>query len=121
MNEKEEHEHNEKFVGFELDELDKQFSTLTKELKTGGVSLDSVVEVNERTTVEPPHFRDYTPTIMDFLERANTEEECEEVIAYSLKQQEITEEEAEQLRLKLMKGGPRAFGTRKPGFYNSQI
>ena len=121
VNEKEEHEHNDEFVGFELDELGKQFSTLTKELKTGGVNLDSVMEVNERATVEAPQFRDYIPTIMDYLKRANTVEECEEIISYCLNQKEISEDEAEELRTKLKRGGPKAFGTREPGFYNPEV
>ena len=121
MKEKKEHEHSEKFVGFTLDELNTKFPTLIEELKGGGMSLDSVMQVNEREGTQPPHFRDYSPSILDFLKRANTEEECEEVISYCLSQNEITEEEAEQLRIKLKKGGPKAFGTRESGYYNSKI
>lgn len=121
MKEKKEHEHNEKFVGFTQDELNAQFPTLIEELQGGGMSLDSVMQVNERAEIQPPHFRDYSPSILDYLERASTEEECEEVILYCLSQKEITEEEADQLRIRLKKGGPQAFGTRKSGYYNSKI
>lgn len=121
MKEKKEHEHNENFVGFNVDELEIKFPTLIEELKGGGMSLNSVMQVNEREETQPPHFRDYTPSIKDFLERANTEEECEEIISYCLRQNEITEDEATRLRVKLKKGGPKAFGTRQTGYYNSKV
>lgn len=116
-----EHEHSEKFVGFTLDYLDEQFSSLVGELRDGGVTLDSVMEVNERTDSKPPYFRDYAPTIQDYLERASTEEECEKIISYCLSKNEITEEEAKQFRSRLKKGGPQAFGTRQSGYYDSKI
>lgn len=120
MKEKKEHEHNENFVGFTLDELQTKFPTLIEEFNSGGMSLDSVMQVNERNETRSPHFRDYTPSILDYLERAKTEEECEEIILYCLNQKEITEKEAEQLRIKLKEGGPEEFGMRKSGYYFSK-
>lgn len=121
MKDEKEHEHNEDFDGFTLEELDKQFSTLAKEVRRKGVPLESVLEVNQRMDEPSPHFRDYNPTILDFLERATTEKECKEVIAFCLKKKELTQEEAENLLDRLKKGGPSVFGTRESGFYDSKL
>ncbi len=121
MKEKKEHEHNEDFDGFTLTELDKQFSKLTNELRNKGVPLESVMEVNQRMEEPDPHFRDYNPTVLDFLERAKTEEECKEVIAFCLKKKELTQDEADNLLDRLEKGGPSAFGTRESGYYDSKL
>lgn len=121
MSDEKEHEHNEDFEGFTLDELDKQFSTLATELKTRGVKLDSLMEVNQRMEQPTPHFRDYDPSVLDFLERAKTDQECKEVITYCLKNGDISQEEADTLLGKLERGGPSVFGNRKPGHYESKL
>lgn len=135
MHDESDHEHSSGFDGFSMEEIEKHFSALAAELKGGGQSLNEVIEEAEISDNEPigtvlekiDHsksnaesrvFQGYDPSIKDFLARAETREQCEEVITYCLKQGDITEEEAEQLRYRLEKGGPRAFGTRKPGYYD---
>ena len=117
----EDHVHNENFDGFSLEELDEQFTSLASELKTKGVKVDSIMEVNQRMEASVPHFRDYDPTVLDFLERANTDEECKEVIAYSLKKGDINQEEATNLLERLKQGGPSVFGKRKSGYYDGKL
>ena len=67
-----------------------------------------------------PHFRNYNPGILDFLARANTEDECKELIDYLQSKGEISEEEANHYHYLLKNEGPSVFGTRLPGYYDSE-
>lgn len=118
------HQHNEEFDGFTLDELKQNFGALAEELEHGGQPLGKLVEKAEEKQeeiAEEHHedraFQGYNPTIKDFLARATTVEECEEIIDYCLRQGDISDEEADELIYRLKRGGPRAFGTRRPGYY----
>ena len=121
MKEEKEHEHSKDFDGFTMDELDKEFSSLAEELKNRGLTLNSVIEVTQRFEEPIPHFRNYDPTILDFLERANSEEQCKEIIAFCLTKGEINQEEADKLYERLSKEGPSSFGTRDLGHYDSKL
>ena len=116
------HEHSDNaFDGFTMDQIKKNFSALARELEDGGRPIQEVYEEAEepQSSEKPPRvFQGYNPTIKDFLARASTVEECEEIIDYCLKQGDITAEEAQQLLYRLERGGPRAFGTRLPGYYD---
>jgi hypothetical protein len=119
------HRHaNETFEGFSLSEIKKRFGALGAELEGGGKRLDQLIsqaEGGQEEENKTPFFRGYNPTIKDFLARAKTEEECVEIINYCLHKGDITEEEAKQYLERLEKGGPRAFGTRKPGYYDQHL
>ncbi len=97
--------------GFDIERLKKDFKTLAAEL------------INEEPialkTEKEPTFKDYNPSIIDFLARAETYEECSEIIDFCLNQNEISSEEAEKYRNVLEAGGPQVFGDRKPGFYDN--
>lgn len=115
------HEHEHEFDGFTFEDIEKDFKFLADELTGKGVQ-NEVEDEEEEDYHEPlPErvFSGYNPTVTDFLARATTEKECEEIIAYCLKTNDITTEQADQLRSRLKEGGPRAFGTRKPGYYES--
>lgn len=135
MHNESDHEHSSGFDGFSMEEIEKHFSALAAELKGGGQNLNEVIEEADITDGEPigtvmeqlDHsksnsesrvFQGYDPTIKDFLARAETRDQCEEIISFCLKQGDISAAEAEQLRYRLEKGGPRAFGSRKPGYYD---
>lgn len=124
MQDNSKHQHNEEFDGFTLDELKQNFGALAEELEHGGQPLGELIQEAEDKKEEVAElqqedrvFQGYDPSVKDFLARATTVEECEEIINYCLKQGDISEEEAEQLQDRLEKGGPRAFGTRRPGYY----
>ena len=126
MHDPSDHEHDEQtFDGFSLDEIKKNFKSLSAELEGGGENILDIVgkedvspeEYGEQEESDDP-YRGYIPTIKDYLQRASTVEECEEVISYCLSQGEISEDEAKVLRNRLERGGPRAFGTRRPGYYD---
>ncbi len=121
MKEKEEHEHNEDFGGFTLEDLDEEFSSLAEEMRSRGVKLNSVMKVTQRSEEPTPHFRNYEPTFLDFLERANTDKECKEIIEYCMTKGEITQDEANKLLERLSKEGPSVFGTRDSGHYDSKL
>ena len=124
------HDHSDTpFQGFTIDQIQKNFKSLAQELTDAdGQSLSEVLnEIHdddqeiEETLTQPPFFRGYNPTIKDFLARAQTEEQCREIIAYCLSKGEITQDEADHLSYRLEKGGPRAFGTRSPGYYDRKL
>ena len=99
----------ERFDGFDIERLKKDFKSLAAEL------------VNEEPialkTEKDPTFKNYNPTIIDFLARANTYEECNEIIDFCFAHNEISLEEAEKYRKVLEDSGPQIFGDRKQGFY----
>ena len=102
----------------------KMFPHLAEELGSGEntVPIDSV-----RTTPEQAEkaftdkFRNYSPTVVDFIRRCDTETEANEIIAYLEERQEITREHAQQLRIQLEQKGVRSFGPKKEeGYYFKQ-
>ncbi|MHA2249573.1 MAG: DUF2095 family protein [Candidatus Kariarchaeaceae archaeon] len=111
----------EAFEGFSFDEIAENFHVLAKELRNGGENFENVMKRSSDDTKKIPYFRDYEPQILDFLARATTEEECEEIIDYCRSKGDIDDAEEQELRDRLKKGGPRAFGTRKPGYYDSKL
>ena len=120
----EEELHNSDFQGFPIEMLEDKFKSLANEIQVGGHDLNSLMDAStddEKNQSEIPFYRDYEPTIKDYLQRANTEEQCLEIIEYCLKTREISSSEADELRIRLKRGGPRAFGTRETGFYSQQL
>ncbi len=98
----------------------KMFPHLAKELCSGEntVPIDSVDAEPEQITEEKPDkFRNYIPSVIDFLRRCNTEEEAHEIIAYLQKRSEITKEHAQKLKKQLKVKGLRSFGSKKENDY----
>jgi hypothetical protein len=98
----------------------KMFPHLAKELSAGenAVSIDSVEPTHgEILEKKPDKFHNYVPTVIDFIQRCDTEEEAHEIIVYMEKRYEITKEEAQQLEKQLKKKGVRSFGAKKEDYY----
>ena len=98
----------------------KMFPNLSKELELE----DNKVAINSvRTNAETAEnamtdkFRNYNPTVVDFIRRCDTEAQAEAIIAYLEKRGEVTEEYAEELRQQLKKEGVRSFGSKKEENY----
>jgi hypothetical protein len=98
----------------------KMFPHLAKELELE----DSKVAINSvRTDVDAAEnaiadkFRNYNPTVVDFIRRCDTEKQAEAIIAYLEKRGEITTEYAEALRQQLKKDGVRSYGSKKEDNY----
>ena len=98
----------------------KMFPNLSEELEGGDseVPIDAVrtdSEADKKAT--PDKFRNYDPTVVDFIKRCDTEEQAEEIIAYMEKKGEVTKEHAAKLRKQLKKEGVRSFGPKREENY----
>ena len=102
----------------------KMFPNLSEELEGGDskVAIDSVrtdSDVAEKSMLDK--FRNYDPTVVDFIRRCDTEEQAEAIIAYLEKRGEVSKEYAERLRKQLEREGVRSFGSKKEeGHYFKQ-
>jgi len=99
------------------DELKEKFPNLHAEMtdEKMQIQIDNVegdgpsVEIDSSLESADP-YSNFEPSTMDFIHRAKTDKEAEEVISFSLKQENITAEEAEELLDQLSKKGVRSFG-----------
>lgn len=106
-------------------ELDKEnfkkmFPNLAKELQSdenkiavNAVRIDN--QMAEKASSE--RFVNYTPDVIDFIRRCDTEEQAEEIIAYLEKRGEVKGQYAESLRKQLKEKGVRSFGPKKENDY----
>ena len=98
----------------------KIFPNLTKELENGDakVNVDSVQTDTDSAKGGPPaRFCNYTPTVIDFIRRCDTETQAESIIAFMEKRGELDEERAEEIRLQLRREGIRSLGSKKEDDY----
>jgi len=108
------------------DDMEEKFPHLHAEItrKAMNIDIDRVESgftpsdngEDEESFIDP--FKDYIPSISDYLCRARTEVEAKEIIDFSLKQGHLSKQEAEELLDKLEKEGVRTFGPiRTEGHY----
>lgn len=98
----------------------KKFPNLAEELEQGisKISMDSVSTNSANAENEQSDkFRNYDPTVIDFLRRCDTENEAESVIMYLEKKGELIAEIAQKLRKQLKQYGVRSFGPKKEEAY----
>jgi len=106
-------------------ELDKKafkklFPNLVKELESGEhkVAINSVrTDIKTGEKVVSKMFIHYTPDVIDFIRRCDTEEQAEEIISYMEKRAEIRKQYAKKLRKQLKEKGIRSFGPKKEENY----
>ena len=96
------------------------FPSLSRELDLGDnkVSIHSVrtdPEVGEKVASE--EFRNFVPTVIDFLRRCDNANQAEEIISFLERKGELTKESAKTLRERLKKEGVRSFGSKKEADY----
>lgn len=99
------------------------FPNLTEELEKGDakISIGSVrTDTAAAEKTHPDRFRNYNPTIIDFMRRCDTQTEVESIITFMEKRGEINGKHAEKLRLQLGKKGVRSFGPKKGDDYYSK-
>ncbi len=103
--------------------IDNLFPHLARELESrdGRVRIDSV-RTDRRTaeTSATRKFADYTPDVVDFIRRCDTQKQAEEIINHLEARREISEEYAARLRKQLKGKGVRSFGPKKEGDYYSK-
>jgi len=106
---------------FEKERFKKMFPNLAKEmeLREHKTAINSVrTDVNAGEEAASKNFTHYTPDVIDFIRRCETEEQAEEIIAYMERRGEIKEQYAEKLRKQLKEKGVRSFGPKKEeGYY----
>ena len=98
----------------------KLFPNLTKELESdkNKVAINSVrtdIQTGEKATSK--RFTHYTPDVIDFIRRCDTEQQAEEIIDYMEKKGEIQKQYAKRLRKQLKEKGVRSFGPKKEENY----
>jgi hypothetical protein len=109
-------------VGVSEEKLRRLFPNLFRELKEARMkvavtSIRSDVEIGEKAT-SSTNFAGYTPDVIDFLKRCDTEEQAEDIINYLEKRGEISSQYASRLRKQLREKGVRSFGAKKePDYY----
>jgi hypothetical protein len=100
--------------------LKKIFPDLAEELKSNKhkAAINSVrTDVQTGESAVSERFIHYTPDVIDFIRRCDTEEEAEEIIGYLEKRGEIGEQHAKRLREQLKERGVRSFGPKKEENY----
>ena len=98
----------------------KRFPNLSEELE----GADSKIAIGAvRTYTEAAEkslsnkFRNYDPTVVDFIRRCDTEVQAEAIITYLERRGELTKEYAAKLREQLKREGIRSFGSKKEENY----
>lgn len=108
------------------DDIEEKFPHLHAEITGKVMNLDiDVIETEFEPSDESEEhedlvdpFRDFIPSVSDYLCRARTKKEAEEIITFSLEQGHLSQTEATSLLDKLEKEGVRAFGPiRTEGHY----
>jgi hypothetical protein len=115
--------------------IKKMFPNLIKELEAGEskVQIDSIRADSQRAEEEEitseefllekaanaisDKFRHYTPSIIDFIRRCDTESQAEEIVDYLLRRGEITQEYAHEVKTQIRNDGIRSFGPKKESDY----
>ncbi|MHA1946250.1 MAG: DUF2095 family protein [Candidatus Hodarchaeales archaeon] len=108
------------------DDLKEKFPNLHAEMTNDNmkIKIDDVEEgfsrsdETDQTLDSTDLFRNFEPSTIDFIRRAQSDKEAEEIIRFSQKQGNISTEEADELLDQLSKEGVRSFGPIKtPGHY----
>ncbi|WP_297437025.1 DUF2095 family protein [Thermococcus sp.] len=106
---------------YSRDEFKETFPHLHRELEGEGVPVSGYRasgEKAEKELDETCDFSGYSPTVVDFLRRCETDEEALEIINWMEDHGEITHDIAKELRITLVRKGVRAFGPKKEwGWY----
>jgi len=110
-------------------DLKKMFPHLFEELEGGQnkISIDAVrkdpiaaekaMANGQEILPVADKFRHYTPDVIDFIRRCDTEKQAEEIITYMEKRGELTETKACELKNQLKTKGVRSFGSKKEDNY----
>ena len=106
----------------ELDKkkFEKLLPNLVKELESSKnkVAINSVrIDVKTGEKAVSKRFVHYTPDVIDFVRRCDTEEQAEEIISYMEERGEIEKRYAKKLRKQLEEKGVQSFGPKKEENY----
>lgn len=100
---------------YDKKEFEERFPALSKELEGEGVVIDAYSTDEEEELID---LHDYIPSVFDYLQRCETDDQALEIINWLEDRDEITHELAERLRLQLAERGVRSFGPKREwGWY----
>ncbi len=99
-----------------IEEFKRKYPNIARELFSDDKPEGSSIDVRFETPLTDP-WRGYLPGPIDYIRRAKTLEEALKVIDYLEEHGEITVDEANMYREKLLKEGLEAFGPRKEDNY----
>jgi len=99
-----------------IEEFKKKYPNIAKELFSEDKPEGSSIDLRFETPLTDP-WRGYLPGPIDYIRRAKSIEEALKVIDYLEEHGEITLDEAQMYREKLLKEGLEAFGPRKEDNY----
>ena len=107
-------------MDFNKETLKKLFPNLAKELGSSEnkVAINSVrTDAHAGEKAASKRFMHYTPDVIDFIRRCDTEQQAGEIIDYMEKKGEIKRQYAKKLRKQLKEKGVRSFGPKKEEDY----
>ncbi len=87
----------------------------TEEARIAINSVRSDIQTGEKASSSK--FVSYTPDVIDYIRRCDTEQQAKEIIAYLEKRREISRQYAQRLRKQLKEKGVRSFGPKKEEDY----
>ncbi len=100
---------------YDREEFEETFPALARELEGWGLPVGAYrsSEGESEEDEEARNFSGYTPTVIDFLRRCETDDEALEVINWMEEHGDISHKMAKRLRVILIHEGVRAFGPKK--------
>jgi hypothetical protein len=97
------------------------FPAISEEMEAGLTKqqkIDGVRTLSDES--DPAQMEPFTPTVVDYIRRCDTVSQAIEIVEYLLKQNEITENQAREIKRQLKAHGVRSFGTKKESGYYLQ-
>ncbi|UCE11609.1 MAG: DUF2095 family protein [Candidatus Thorarchaeota archaeon] len=96
------------------DEFREDFPALSEEIETGGTQKHRIDGVRVMSEDEPePAVVHFTPGVIDYIRRCDTSEQAIEIVEYLLKRGELSQKEANAIKVQLRSDGIRSFGAKK--------
>lgn len=83
------------------------------EVKIEGIRWEETNRTRQAIQPGAPRFSGYSPDVVDFLRRCETDEEAMEIITYLEQRGELKSVHAKELRRQLKSKGVRSFGSKK--------
>ncbi|MFW9831220.1 MAG: DUF2095 family protein [Candidatus Thorarchaeota archaeon] len=104
-----------------LPHLAAEMATSESEVQIEGVRWEETDRTQQPIITGKPRYSGYSPDVIDFLRRCQTQEEALEIIKFLENRGEITGAHAKELRKQLRERGMRSFGSKKVwGHYERQ-
>jgi hypothetical protein len=96
------------------DDFKEDFPALSEEMETGGTQKHRVDGVRAMSEEESkPAAVHFTPSVVDYIRRCDTDEQAVEIVEYLLNRGELSQKEARAIKVQLKSEGIRSFGAKK--------